>query len=144
MTALGIIAGGGELPIAIADCASEAGKPVFVVAIQGVASQDVERFAHHWVSLGQIGQMMSVFRQNGCAEVLLAGRVSRPKWSEISFDSKAMLKLPKIMAAALKGDDALLRSFVDIIESEGFRVVSAAEAAPGLIATSGKLGRHEP
>jgi DUF1009 family protein len=55
-----------------------------------------------------------------------------------------MLKLPKVMAAALKGDDALLRSFVDIIESGGFRVVSAAEAAPGLLASAGIFGRHRP
>src|SRR5436305_1111101 len=144
MTALGIIAGAGELPVAIAECASEAGKSVFIVALQGIADPEVARFAHGWVSLGAIGQMAAVLHQNNCGEVLLAGKVSRPRWSDLSFDAKAMLKLPKVMAAALKGDDALLRSFVDIIESDGFRVVSAAEAAPGLLASAGIFGRHWP
>jgi DUF1009 family protein len=144
MTGLGIIAGGGELPIAIADCASEAGKSVFIVALQGIADPEVARFAHGWVSLGAIGQMAAVLHQNNCNEVLLAGKVSRPKWSDTSFDAKAMLKLPKIMAAALKGDDALLRCFVDIVESEGFRVVSASQAAPALLASAGVLGQHRP
>lgn len=144
MTVLGIVAGGGELPIAIAECASEAGKSVFILALQGITDQGVVRFAHTWVSLGEIGQMSSLLRQNGCGEVLLAGKVSRPRWSDLTLDTKAMLKLPKVMAAALKGDDALLRAFVDIIESEGFRVVSAREAAPGLLASTGVLGRHRP
>jgi len=144
MIGLGIIAGGGELPIAIAECASEAGKPVFVVALEGIADPAVQRFKHDWVSLGEIGRMAALLHQNHCGEVLLAGKVSRPKWSALTFDAKAMLKLPKVMAAALQGDDALLRSFVDIIEGDGFRAVSAAEAAPGLLAGSGVLGRHQP
>lgn len=144
MTKLGIIAGGGELPVAIAECARDAGKPIFIVALQGIADPEVEQFSHGWVSLGEIGRMGSLLHQNECGEVLLAGKVSRPQWSDLRFDAKAMLKLPKVMAAALKGDDALLRSFVDIIESEGFRAVSAAEAAPGLLAPTGVLGRHHP
>jgi DUF1009 family protein len=144
MTVLGIVAGGGELPIAIAESASDGGKPVFVVALQGIADPDVGRFAHAWVSLGEIGRMSALLREHGCGEVLLVGKVSRPKWSDLSFDAKAMLKLPKVMAAALKGDDALLRAFVEIIEEDGFRAVSAAEAAPGLLATAGVLGQHRP
>jgi DUF1009 family protein len=144
MTRLGIIAGGGELPIAIADCASEAGKAVFIAALKGIADSGVSRFAHEWVSLGETGRTLSLLRANNCDEVLLAGKVSRPKWSDISFDAKAVMKLPKVMAAALKGDDALLRSFVDILESEGFRAVSAAEAAPALLAIPGVLGQNRP
>src|SRR6185437_13315994 len=71
-------------------------------------------------------------------------KVSRPKWSDISLDAKAMMKLPKVMAAALKGDDALLRSLVDIFENEGFRVVSAGQAAPALLASGGPIGTRAP
>ena len=41
-----------------------------------------------------------------------------------------MLLLPKAIAAASKGDDALLRFIVGICEDEGFRAISVAEAAP--------------
>lgn len=144
MTGLGIIAGGGELPIAIAQCASETGRAVFVAAFRGIADEAVMQFPHAWVSLGETGRTLAFFREHGCGDVLLAGKVSRPKWSEIRFDAKTLMKLPKIMAAAGKGDDALLRYFVEIIEDEGFRVVSAREAAPALVASAGVYGRIEP
>jgi DUF1009 family protein len=48
------------------------------------------------------------------------------------------------MAAALKGDDALLRSLVDIFERDGFRAVGVAEAAPGLLAGEGAIGKIRP
>src|SRR2546421_11788145 len=121
MTALGIIAGAGELPVAIAECASEAGKSVFIVALQGIADPEVARFAHCWVSLGAVGQMTAVLHQNNCGEVLLAGKVSRPRWSDLSFDAKAMLKLPKVMAAGLKGADGLLRGLRGINGGRCFR-----------------------
>jgi len=145
MTGLGIIAGGGELPAAIADCASGAGRPVFVAALQGAAADpDLGRFAHEWVSLGQAGRTVQLLREHGCLDVVLAGKVSRPKWSDIKLDAKAMLKLPQIMAAAARGDDALLRSLTAFLEEEGFRVVSVAEAAPSLLADTGALGAKGP
>jgi hypothetical protein len=140
MNGLGIIAGGGELPVAIADSASRAGRSVYIAALQGSADPDVEKYPHDWVSLGEAGRTLSLLRQHGCAEVVLAGRVSRPKWSDVKVDAKGILKLPKVIAAAARGDDALLRSFVDILESEGFRAVGVAEAAPDLIADVGVLG----
>lgn len=142
MTGLGIIAGGGDLPLAIAHDARESGRPVFVAGLRGIADEEISRFPHEWVSLGQVGRMFSLFRQHGCGDVLLVGKLARPKWSEIKLDASAILKLPKVMAAAAKGDDALLRSLVDILEGEGFRVVSVTEAAPSLAAGEGAFGKH--
>ena len=45
-----------------------------------------------------------------------------------------------MVAAARKGDDALLRMLVGLFEDAGFRAVSVAEAAPGLVADEGPLG----
>ena len=62
----------------------------------------------------------------------------------MKLDAKGMLLLPKAIAAAKKGDDALLRFIVGICEDEGFRAVSVAEAAPGLVADEGAVGRIAP
>jgi DUF1009 family protein len=142
MSSLGIIAGGGELPIAIAECASGSG--VFIAALQGMADPGVENFAHAWVSLGEAGKILRLFREQGCRDILLAGKVSRPKWADLKFDAKGAMLLPKVVAAGLKGDDSILRLLVNSIESEGFRIVSAAEAAPALVAPAGVLGRIQP
>lgn len=144
MSGLGIIAGGGELPVAVAQSASESGRKVFVLSLNDLADERLAKFPHESASPGEAGRILSLFRQYGCSDIVLVGKVTRPKWSELKFDATAVRKLPKVMSAALKGDDALLRSFVDILEGEGFRVVGVAEAAPGLLAPAGTIGKHRP
>jgi UDP-2,3-diacylglucosamine hydrolase len=142
--ALGVIAGGGDLPRAIAESARDAGRKVFVLALRGSSEDWVSNFAHEWVSVGETGKAFKALTAGGVGDVLLAGKVERPKFSEIKLDAKSILLAPRVMAAALKGDDALLRSIVEMFEREGFRVVGAAEAAPNLIAGAGPLGRIRP
>jgi UDP-2,3-diacylglucosamine hydrolase len=141
---LGIIAGGGDLPLAIADCAVEAGRGVFIAALQGMADEGVAKFAHDWASIGEAGKILKLLRQNGCDDVLLAGKVSRPKWADVKFDAKGLMVLPKVVAAGLKGDDSILRLLVANMEAEGFHVVGAVEAAPALLAPAGAMGRVIP
>jgi hypothetical protein len=141
---LGIIAGGGELPLAIAQSVRESGRDVFILALTGSADAAMEAYPHEFVSLGEVGKALKLLRAHNCCEVLLAGKLARPKFSEIKLDAKAMLVAPRIIAASFKGDDALLRSVVDIFEREGLRAVGAAEAAPGLLAPPGVMGRVSP
>ena len=74
----------------------------------------------------------------------MAGRVDRPDFKDLKLDMRGTLLLPKIVAAARRGDDALLRTMVDIFAAEGFAAVSVADAAPGLLADAGPLGRLTP
>jgi DUF1009 family protein len=141
---LGVVAGGGELPRAIAESARDAGRKVFVLALRGSSDDWVSGFSHEWVALGETGKAFKALHAGGVGEILLAGRVERPKFSDIRLDAKSVMLAPRVMAAALKGDDALLRSLVDLFEREGFRVIGAAEAAPNLIADVGSLGRTQP
>lgn len=144
MTPLGIFAGGGDLPRAIAESAKGAGRKVCIVAILGSADAWISDYPHVWASMGEVAKINNFLRGENCTDVLLAGKVSRPKWSEIKLDARGALRLPATIAAALKGDDALLRHVVSLLESDGYRVVSVAEAAPGLISTGGAMGRHQP
>ena len=132
---LGVIAGAGDMPRAIAENARDAGRKVFVLALRGSSDAWVSEFSHEWVALGEAGKAFNAMHSAGVSELLLAGKVERPKFSNIKLDGKAVMLAPRVMAAALKGDDALLRSVVDMLEREGFRVISSAEAArtPGAI-----------
>ena len=142
---LGIIAGGGELPRAVAQSARDAGRNVFVVALLGSAAPGwVEQFAHVWAGLGEPGKVLKALGGAGVQDILLAGRVDRPKFSELMLDAKGVMVLPRVVAAARKGDDALLRTMVDIFAREGFRALSVSEAAPGLVCGEGPLGKFVP
>jgi hypothetical protein len=145
VSALGIIAGGGDLPRAVANSAREAGREVFVVALRGSMTEDwAVSFPNQWVSLGEPGRAFKALKDAGAVDILLAGRVDRPKFSELKLDAKGVMVLPRVIAAARQGDDALLRTMVDLFEREGFRAVGVGEAAPGLICGEGPLGRIRP
>lgn len=143
MSTLGIVAGGGELPLAIAESARASGRTLFVLRLAGT-EEGLSQFPGESVGIGELGKTLSLLRQNDCTEVTFAGRVSRPDWSGLKLDARGALSLPKVAAAALKGDDALMRAMIAIFEKEGFRVVGTAEAAPDLIAAAGIYGRHSP
>jgi UDP-2,3-diacylglucosamine hydrolase len=144
MSTLGIIAGSGALPCAVARSVEDAGDRVFLVGLRGVADPEIDRFPHGWASLGEAGKMLRLLREKQCQRVLFAGRVARPGFSEMNADAKGILLMPRIVTAARRGDDALLRALSQILVEEGFSPVGIAEAAPGLLATEGKLARVKP
>src|SRR5205823_6219689 len=104
------------------------------------AGRTSRKWPKWWNSFSRMPSSRSAPRA-GARDIVLAGRVDRPKFSQLKLDSKGMMVLPRVVAAARKGDDALLRAMVEIFEAEGFRAVSLSEAAPGLVCGEGALGR---
>jgi len=144
MDGLGIIAGGGDLPLAVAQSVTGNGRAVFIVGLRGSADEGISHFPHDWVAMGETRKTLELLREHGCKDVVLCGRVARPRFSDIRLDAKSVLLLPKVLLAAQKGDDALLRAIVDIFDKEGFRSVGIPEAAPGLLARQCVYGRIAP
>ena len=101
MTPLGIIAGGGELPRAVAQTARDSGRTVFVVALIGSVTDDwVKQYPHEFLSPGEPGRVLKALSGHGVKDVLLCGKVERPKFSDMKLDAKGMLLLPRAVAAA--------------------------------------------
>lgn len=144
MSRLGIIAGSGDLPRAVAQSARESGRDVFIVSLTGSKDDWTADYPHEDVSLGEMGKALRALSANDCKDVIFAGRVGRPRFSELRLDTKGALVVPRLAAAALKGDDALLRAVVEIFEKDGHRVLSIAEAAPSLIVREGQVGKVAP
>jgi hypothetical protein len=142
---LGIIAGGGDLPRAVAQSVTDSGRKVQVLAVRGSTDEAwLCDFPHEWMAIGEWGRSLKLLAAAGAQEVVLVGQVDRPTLSEIKFDTKGLMILPALVAAARKGDDAMLRVTSDFYARQGFRVLTAAEAAPGLVMGEGPLGRSRP
>lgn len=141
---LGIVAGAGRLPRLIVDACKQAGRPVFVVALDGFAESGlVEGVPHRWVNLAAAAGAFSTLRQAGVGEVVLAGAVRRPSLAELRPDWRSLRFLARVAGRAL-GDDGLLKAVVAEIESEGFRVLSVPDVLAEATAPTGPLGRHVP
>lgn len=144
MGRLGLIAGGGGLPGAIAaDCAAR-GREVFVIRLQGIADPALRTLPGDDAGLAQFGRSVRALKHAGCRSVCLAGMVRHPDFSTLKPDLLAMKHLPGVIAAAGKGDDALLRAVLGAFEREGFEVEGAGQAAPGLLLGEGPLGAVAP
>lgn len=144
MRKLGLIAGGGSLPVEIAEHCQRAGRALFVIRLKGMASEALVPHAGAEIGLAELGKCIKSLRRAGCEAVCLAGIVKRPDFSALVPDLRGLAALPGVVAAASGGDDALLRFLVGEFEKEGFIVEGAHEVMQDLRLAAGPLGRHEP
>jgi lipid-A-disaccharide synthase len=137
---IGILAGGGQLPLLIADSVTARGGRVHIVAIDGEADREVARFPHTWVNWGQIDRMVATLRSEGGGEMVIAGSVRRPDLWKLRPDSGLFKSLPQLAGLLAGGDDSVLSRVVRFFEAKGFVVRGAHHVAPALIADAGPIG----
>jgi DUF1009 family protein len=141
---LGLIAGGGALPVEIAEHCRRSGRALFVIRLKGFAGSELAPYAGAEIGIAELGKCIKALRRAGCEAVCLAGMVDRPDFASLVPDLRGLTVLPGAIAAARKGDDALLRFMVGEFEKEGFAVEGADDVMSDLSLPAGPLGRHAP
>ncbi|MBI3437058.1 MAG: UDP-2,3-diacylglucosamine diphosphatase LpxI [Proteobacteria bacterium] len=141
---LGLIAGGGDLPIVLAEHCAATGRDYFVARIEPFANATLERHPGVTLNLGEMGVRMQALKDAGVDAVVLIGQVSRPDLSQLKLDERAQAMIPAFLAAASKGDDALLRVLLEEHEREGFKVLGAEEVMGDLLTPAGVWGAISP
>lgn len=143
-TKLGLIGGGGDLPVRIAEVCRDSGKPVHVIRLRSYADPRLQAFSGDECGIAEVGKLIGLLKENECDAVLLAGIVTRPNFSALRPDFRGAKLLPKVLAAAGKGDDALLSVIVAEFEADGFTVLGADDIVTDLVAVSGAYGAYTP
>ena len=143
---LGLIAGGGLMPIRVADAAQKTGRPVFCVLVEGYANPaDYARFPHEVVALGRIGRMMELLHTHCVVDLVLAGRVTRPSLLTFRFDAEGARLLAKLGRRAIfGGDDGLLSAVLNTLRDLGFRPTGAQQVLGELLVEAGLLTTRAP
>jgi hypothetical protein len=142
---VGLIAAGGVMPFAVADSLAARGIDPVLFALKGACDPvAVERFRHHWISVGQFGRAEKLFRAENCRDLVFIGSLVRPALSEIRLDWGTFRVLARVWAAFRGGDDHLLSGIGRILEQDGFRMVGIRDVAPDLLMPEGCLTRAEP
>jgi DUF1009 family protein len=141
---LGIIAGGGELPMRIAEACHQRGQPCFVLAIDEFALAVAPHLPSERVPISKLGRGIAALRRNGCRDVVFAGQFERPG-GRIRFrpDLAAVWFVIRNIGLFRRGDDTLHRIMAGEFERVGFRVVSPLDADPTLAAPSGFITRKQ-
>src|SRR5690606_11717423 len=90
------------------------------------------------------GKCIKALKRAGCKAVCFAGLVARPDFRTLAPDLRGLRALPGILAAARRGDDALLRALLGEFEKDGFTVEGAHEVMGDLTLPPGPLGGVKP
>src|SRR3954454_10390996 len=142
---LAIIAGGGSVPIAIAEAVTQRGRRVVMFPVRGWADPTaVEKFAHYWLPLAQAGVFRRHARAAGCRDVVLVGTALRPPLRSLRIDWLTLRLLPRVLHAYRGGDDHLLSGIARVFEDYGFRIVAPHEVAPEILMPTGPVGSLSP
>ena len=142
---IGLIAAGGVMPFAVADSLIARGIDPVLFALRGACDpMGVERFRHHWISIGQLGKAAKLFRAENCRDLVFIGTLVRPALSEIRLDWGTLRVIGRIWAAFRGGDDHLLSGIGRILEQDGFRMVGIKDVAPDLLMPEGCLTLKSP
>jgi UDP-2,3-diacylglucosamine hydrolase len=142
---IGLIAAGGVMPFAVADSLTARGINPVLFALRGACDPvGVERFRHHWISIGQLGKATRLFRAENCRDLVFIGALVRPALSEVRLDWGTLRVIGRVWAAFRGGDDHLLSGIGRILEQDGFRMVGIKDVAPDLLMPEGCLTQEAP
>lgn len=144
--AVAIIAGGGTLPLELAQALARRGTASRFIALRGFAGRDVRKQAFAIKDVVDAKGVMAALASLGMRRVVLAGTVRRPS-PAVALALLSVRRNQDELRAILKpladaGDDGLLRGVVSLLEGQGHEVVGIADLAPELLCPAGQVGRH--
>ena len=84
-------------------------------------------------------------KQNRVEEkVIFAGKINKPKFSQLKLDITGIYYIPRIIKAAKKGDAAILKELIKILFLEKIKVISSTYFNPELSLKRGNYSKLKP
>ncbi len=140
---IGIIAGGGQFPLLFIEAARAAGRQVFVAAHRSETDESVADAADRacWVKLGQLGKIISFFKEHGVSETVFLGTITKTRiFRDVLPDLKGLTLWNKIDS---RQDDAILRAVAEALENEQIMVLESTLFLRHLLFPKGVLTRKK-
>jgi UDP-2,3-diacylglucosamine hydrolase len=146
---IGVLAGWGSFPSAVATAIRRQGMPVVGLGIHDHTDPRLAELCDHfaWIGLGGIGRAIRKFRHWGVRRAVLAGKVNkvtfyqpmwwvrhRPDWTGLRTYYRQFLT-----GGRDRKDDTLLATLVEAFARGGIRMEPATDFAPELLVRSGAV-----
>jgi len=139
---IGIIAGGGHLPVSLAKAVIKSGRDVFICALEGFGDPELNTYPHQWVSIQSVEEIIKQLKQANCRKIVMIGNVKRPN---DTAETPALSSLDNTATQLLNaggGDDLILSGIASFLEKLGFSVIGAHELIPENLIGNDAVGRH--
>src|SRR5215510_8576113 len=145
---LGLIAGNGRFPFLVLDAARRAGHDVTVIALKEETFPDLAEVASrpppaafHWISIGELGQCISLLKAARVSQAVMAGQVKHTKLFNVRPDwtlGRVLMRL------ATRNTDSLISGVADVLGDEGIDLIDSTALLAPLLARAGVLTRRAP
>lgn len=137
MNSVGIIAGGGILPVDCARAIKLSGKESVVAAHISEADKDIEKVSSKvkWIKAGQLGKIAKWFKTNGVRRIYFAGGLKRAKIFTTFFPDLHALKI--ILKLKTHHDDSILSGVCRFFQDQGFEIGHIKEILPRYVPSKG-------
>jgi DUF1009 family protein len=146
---IGILAGWGRFPVAVAEAIRRNGGQVAVLAVRGHANEKLQDVADHYdeVGVAELGGAITAFRRFGCSRATMAGKVHKTKifangaWLHHLPDWTGLKTFwPHFISRRRDNrDDSLLSAIATTFNQAGVQICPATDFAPELLACGGVL-----
>ena len=140
----GLIAGNGQFPFLVVEGARASGASLAVVAIKEETDPAITDAAETitWVGIGQLGKMISFFKNEGVTKVIMAGQVKHVQIFSGAMPDMRMVKM--LWNLPRRNTDALIGGIADELAKEGIELIDSTHFIKDQLAPEGVLTKRKP
>ena len=140
---IGLFFGDTEFPKLILKSIKKKKKKYFIIDLSKKNIFKKDRYSYR-ISIGQFGKILKLIRDKKCNKVIFAGKINKPKFSQLKLDITGIYYIPRIIKAAKKGDAAILKDLIKILSLEKIKVISSIYFNPELSLKKGNYSKIKP
>ena len=118
-------------------------KKYFIIDFSKNSKFKKNKYSHR-ISIGKFGKILDLIKDKKSKKVLFAGKIAKPKFSSLRLDFKGIYYMPGVIKAAKKGDAAIIKAIIKILNNEGIKVISSISFNPELALKSGNYTKLKP
>ena len=144
MTKVGILAGGGKLPISIGKSLLQSNYDVIFFCIENFCNPKLYKdYVFENITINSFSKILQNLKNHKVEKIIMAGNITRPSIKDIDFDLN-VLKLIKNFALDSKGDDRLLSTISIFFENNGFPILDWKKECKDLFINEEYLTSKKP
>jgi DUF1009 family protein len=142
MEKYGLIAGNGQFPFLILESARLQKIDFVVAAIKEETFPEIEScgFPVHWMGLGQLGRLISVFKEAGVSKAIMAGQVRHIQIFSSSLPDLTMIRM--LASLKQKNTDTIIGAVARVLEESGITLMDSTAFLKPHMAPEGNLTRR--
>jgi UDP-2,3-diacylglucosamine hydrolase len=140
---IGLFLGSTDFPKKILDKIKRKNKKYFIIDLTKNNTFKKNKNSY-FISIGKFGKILNLIKNKRCKKVLFAGKINKPKISNLKLDIKGIYYIPRIIKASKLGDAAILKELMKILAENKINVIKSNFFNPELTLSKGNITKKKP